>query len=68
MSSKILQLTVGSRDLSQAEKKILLLQAEQIHKIHSKWSWVEKKLSFCELLSLFQHLLFSQLEINHVIQ
>ena len=28
MSSKILQLTVGSRDLSQVEKKILLLQAK----------------------------------------
>jgi hypothetical protein len=33
MSSKILQLTVGSRELSQAEKKILLIKAEQIHKI-----------------------------------
>ena len=33
MSSKILQLSVGSRDLSQAEKKILLLQAEQSHKM-----------------------------------
>ena len=35
MSSKILQLTVGSRNLSQAEKKLLSLQAEQIQKIHS---------------------------------
>ena len=34
MSSKILQLTVGSRALSQAEKKLLLLQAEQTHKNH----------------------------------
>ena len=34
MSSKILQLTVGSRALSQAEKKLLLLQAEQTHKKH----------------------------------
>ena len=33
MSSKILQLTVASRDLNQAEKKSLLLQAEKIHKM-----------------------------------
>ena len=33
MSSKILQLTVGSRYLSQAEKELLFLQAEQIHKM-----------------------------------
>ena len=33
MSSKILQLTVGSRDLFQAGKKLLLLQAEQIHRM-----------------------------------
>ena len=33
MSPKILQLTFGARDLSRAEKKILLLQAEQILKI-----------------------------------
>jgi hypothetical protein len=33
-------LTVGSRDLSQAEKELLVLQAEQIFKI-SKWSKVE---------------------------
>ena len=33
MSSKILQLAVGSRDLSQAEKQIFVLLAEQIHKM-----------------------------------
>ena len=33
MSSKILQLTFGARDLSQAEKKILLFEAEQILKM-----------------------------------
>ena len=35
MFSKILQLTVGSCDLSQAEKKkyVLFLQAEEIHKM-----------------------------------
>jgi hypothetical protein len=34
MSSKILYLAVGSRDLSQTEKKkSLLLQAEQIHRM-----------------------------------
>ena len=31
MSSSFLHLAVGSRDLSQAEKKLMLLQAEQIH-------------------------------------
>ena len=31
MLSEILQLTIGSCDLSQAEKKILQLQAEQTH-------------------------------------
>ena len=43
MSCTILQLTVGSPNLSQAEKKIQLLQAELIHKIGSKWSWVKKE-------------------------
>jgi hypothetical protein len=32
MSSKILQLTFGSRDLSQAEKEIIVCKIEQIHK------------------------------------
>ena len=33
MSSKILQLNVGSRDLSQAEKEITACKPEQIHKL-----------------------------------
>ena len=33
MSSTFLQLAVGSRDLSQAEKEITLCKAEQIHKM-----------------------------------
>ena len=33
MSSKILQLAVGSRDLSHAEKKITVCKAEKIHTI-----------------------------------
>ena len=33
MSSSFLQLAVGSRDLSQAEKEITLCKAEQIHKM-----------------------------------
>jgi hypothetical protein len=40
MPSNILQLAVGSHDLSQTEK--LFLQAEQIHKVNSKWFWVKK--------------------------
>ena len=32
MSFKIIQLTVASRDLNQAEKKSMLLQAEKIKK------------------------------------
>ena len=43
MLTKILQLTIGSRDLSQAEMFLVLLQAEQNHKIHSIWFWVKKK-------------------------
>ena len=33
MCSSLLQLAVESRDLSQAEKNILVLEAEQIHQI-----------------------------------
>ena len=33
MSSKILQLTVGSRDLFQAEKKATFVKPEQIQKM-----------------------------------
>ena len=33
MSSKILQLPVGSRDLSRAETKIYVAKTEQIHKM-----------------------------------
>ena len=42
MLSKILQLALGPHDLTQAEEEKLLIQAEQIHKIHSKWSCVKK--------------------------
>ena len=42
MSYKIFQLTVRSRVLPQPEKKVVVLLAEKIHKLHSKWSWVEK--------------------------
>jgi hypothetical protein len=75
MLSKILQLTVGSRNSSQAEKKkLLLLQAEQIHIIHSNGSgW--KKLSFwVKIIVIFwvaqlvTTVIFSQLEIIHVIK
>ena len=37
MCSSLLQLTVGSRDLSQAEKKMTVIcKAEQIHKLNTK--------------------------------
>ena len=42
MLSKILQLALGPHDLTQAEEKKLLIQAEPIHKIHTKWSCVKK--------------------------
>ena len=56
MSSKILHLAVGSRDLSQAEKKLLLLQAEKIHRMTIMFT------------QNGQSRRYSQLEINHVIQ
>ena len=68
MCSTMLQLTPGSRDISQAEKEINVCKAEQIHKMTTQnGSWMQKvvilsevkQLSFCE---------FAQLEINHVIQ
>ena len=42
MLSKILPLAIGPHDLTQAEGKKLLIQAEPIHKIHTKWSCVKK--------------------------
>ena len=45
--SKFLQLTVGLRDLSQAEKKILLLQAEQL----TKWQLFSQTFSTRTILS-----------------
>ena len=74
MSSKILQLAVGSHDLSQA---VLFLQAEQIHKIHSKWSWVKKVVilskntyfvSCTAACQLSRQYFVIQFEINQVIQ
>ena len=44
MCSSLLQLTPGSRDLTQAEKKIVLLQAEQSHKMTTIFTLVEKKI------------------------
>ena len=44
--SSLLQLTLELRDLSHVEKKILLLQAEQITKLTLKLVLSEKKLSF----------------------
>ena len=46
MLSKILKLTVGSCDLSQAEKKNLSLKAEQIKKDSLKTVLVEKSFHF----------------------
>ena len=39
--SGLLLLTIESRDLSQAEKKILLLQAEQIYKTTKSFDFVD---------------------------
>ena len=71
-------MAVGSHDLSQAEKKIILfLQAEQIHKIHSKWSWVKKSVilskntyfvSCIAACQLSRPYFVIQFEINQVIQ
>ena len=78
MSSKILRLAVGSHNLSQAKKKaVLFLQAEQIHKIHSKWSWVKKVVilskntyfvSCTAACQLSRQYFVIQFEINQVIQ
>ena len=69
MSSSLLQLTPGSRDLSQTEKKILLLQAEQSHKMATIFTpWLKIKSSFCEFAYPVTTVFFSQFEINHVIQ
>ena len=76
MSSTFFHLAVGSRDLSQAEKKMTLCKAEQIDNLitfltqndnflhwHSNF-----ELSFCEFHQLCKLLFLSQLEINPVIQ
>ena len=78
MSSKILRLAVGLHDLSQAKKKaVLFLQAEQIYKIHSKWSWVKKVVilskntyfvSCTAACQLSRQYFVIQFEINQVIQ
>ena len=78
MSSKILRLAVGSHNLSQAKKKaVLFLQAKQIHKIHSKWSWVKKVVilskntyfvSCTAACQLSRQYFVIQFEINQVIQ
>ena len=56
MLTKILQLTIGSRDLSQAEK-MLLLQDEQ-----------HKRMIIFFNQDIFMWIFSAKLEINHVIQ
>ena len=56
MCSSLLHLAVESRSLSQAEKKLLLLQAEKIHRMTILFT------------QNGQSRRYSQLEINHVIQ
>ena len=46
MSCTILQLTVGSRDLSQAEKKLLLYTSLANSQNLLKWSWARKSCYF----------------------
>ena len=67
MLSRILQLTVESRDLSQADKKLLFLPAEQL----TKWRLFSNRSilsEFCEFAQLATTVFFFQLEINHEIQ
>ena len=62
-------LPVGSRDLSQAEKKATQANLQNDNYFHSKWSKVvilSENIFFS--LSLLQELFSSQLKINHVIQ
>ena len=74
MLSKILQLTLRPHDLTQAEEEKLLIQSEQIHQIHSKWSCVKNVAILSEnrliwrIAQLVTMMYFSQLEINHLIQ
>ena len=74
MLSKILQLTVGSHDLFHAEKKLNVVASWATHKMitiftqndyfhHFEWN----RYHFVDLLSLWQHLSSSQLEIGHMI-
>ena len=58
MSFSFLQLAVGSRDLSQAEKEITLCKAEQIHKMTTV---IEMNNNICTVQSqssTFESLLF----------
>ena len=72
MLSKILQLALGPHDLTQAEEEKLLIQAEQIHQIHSKWSCVKNVAILSEnrliwrIAQLVTMMYFSQLEIKFI--
>ena len=59
MSSKILQLAVGSRDLSHTEKKIhnYLQSGVNSHNGNSKRSWAKKVAILSEMSCHFVHLL-----------
>ena len=57
----MIQLTVESRDLLQAEKKILLLQAEEIHKMTTLFTQNDTKdqqMSFCEFAQVVTTVFF----------
>ena len=61
MFSKILHLTVGSRDLSHAENSTIYILLKNDNSDHFE-------LSFCEFAQLVRTVILSQLVINNVIQ
>ena len=59
---------LSNSDLFQAEKKVTVVKAEQIHTTTIKYFTQNgQKLSFCEFARHSQHVFF-QLEINHMSQ
>ena len=72
MCSSLLQLAPGSRDVSQAEKRITVVTGLNTTLFSLKMVLgeilSESSCHYVNLLSLQQQLFFSQLEINHMIQ
>ena len=71
MSSKILQLTVGSCDLSQAEKNTVVARSAKFTQNGPGWkksSFWAKIVVILRVAQLVRTVFFYQLEINHEIQ